>query len=106
LYVAGQAPRYETARLYLEQICEECFAGNYSIEIVDLQEHPERARMDNVIAIPMLERVSPEPLVRIIGDLSDKQAVLGALDAGTATTVWQEQGRLETQELMRGQGYP
>jgi len=80
--VAGRAPRYETAHLHLKELCEEYFAGNYSIQIVDLVEHPERARADNVIAIPMLERVSPEPVVRIIGDLSDSQSVLGALGAG------------------------
>jgi len=104
LYVAGHAPRYEAARLHLKQLCEERFAGNYSIEVVDLLEHPERARSDNVVAIPMLERVSPEPVVRIIGDLSDSQRVLGALGAGTAIIASQE--RLETQELMRGQRYP
>jgi len=87
LYVAGHAPRYEAARLHLKQLCEERFAGNYSIEVVDLLEHPEKARSDNVIAIPMLERVSPEPVVRIIGDLSDKQSVLGALGVGRVTTV-------------------
>ena len=82
LYVAGRTPRYEAAHLHLKQLCKEHFAGNYSIEMVDLLEHPERARTDNVIAIPMLERVSPEPIVRIIGDLSDKQSVLGALGVG------------------------
>ena len=87
MYVAGRAPRYEAAHLHLKQLCEEYFAGNYSIEIVDLLEHPERAGSDNVIAIPMLERVSPEPVVRIIGDLSDKQSVLGALGVGRVTTV-------------------
>ena len=79
MYVAGQAPRYETAELQLKQLCEEYFKGNYVIEIVDLVEHPERARTDDVIAIPMLEKVSPEPVLRIIGDLSDKQRVLSAL---------------------------
>ena len=81
LYVAGRAPRYETARRYLEELCEEHFAGNYAIEVVDLLEHPDQARTDNVIAIPMLERVSPGPAVRIIGDLSDTKSVLSALGA-------------------------
>ena len=81
MYVAGRTPRYETARLHLKQLCEEYFAGNYVIEIVDLLEHPEQARTDNVIAIPLLVRVSPEPAVRIIGDLSDTQRVLNALGA-------------------------
>jgi len=94
LYVAGRTPRYEAARLHLKQLCEEYFAGNYSIEVVDLQEHPERASVDNVIAIPMLERVSPEPVVRIIGDLSDRQSVIRALGAGMVIAVSSE--RLET----------
>ena len=104
LYVAGQAPRYETAHLHLKRLCEEHFAGNYRIEVVDLLEHPERARTDNVIAIPTLERVSPEPVVRIIGDLSDKQSVLGALGAVMVTTVSSE--RLNNREVMRGQRHP
>ena len=94
MYVAGHAPRYEAARLHLKQLCEERFAGNYSIEVVDLLEHPERAGADNVIAIPMLERVSPEPVVRIIGDLSDSQSVLGAL--GTSGLITESRERLET----------
>ena len=94
LYVAGRTPRYETAHLHLKQLCEEYFAGNYSIEIIDLLEHPERAGADNVIAIPMLERVSPEPVVRIIGDLSDSQSVLGAL--GTSGLITESRERLET----------
>jgi len=104
LYVAGHAPRYEATRLHLKQLCEERFAGNYSIEIVDLLEHPERARSDNVVAIPMLERVSPEPVVRIIGDLSDKQSVLGALGVSMVTTVSSE--RLNNEEVRRGQRHP
>ena len=94
LYVAGRAPRYEAAHLHLKELCEEHFAGNHSIEVIDLLEHPERARADNVIAIPMLERVSPEPVVRIIGDLADSQSVLGALGVGRVIIVSRE--RLET----------
>jgi len=104
LYVAGRTPRYEAAHLHLKQLCKEHFAGNYSIEMVDLLEHPERARTDNVIAIPMLERVSPEPVVRIIGDLSDKQSVLGALGVSMVTTVSSE--RLNNEEVGRGQRHP
>jgi circadian clock protein KaiB len=60
----------------LRHVCEEYLPGRYTIELVDLVENPERARSDEIIAVPTLIRKLPEPIRRIIGDLSDTDKVL------------------------------
>ena len=80
LYVAGQTPRARKAQANLTAICEHHLPGRYSIEVVDLLEHPELARGDGIIAVPTLVRESPEPARRIIGDLSDTSRVLDGLE--------------------------
>lgn len=80
LYVAGQTPRSVLAFANLRQICEEYLAGRYQIEVIDLQAHPELAREDQILAIPTLVRALPEPVRRIIGDLSQTERVLVGLD--------------------------
>ena len=80
LYVAGQTPRSVLAFANLRQICEEHLAGCYQIEVIDLQAHPELAREDQILAIPTLVRALPEPVRRIIGDLSHTERVLVGLD--------------------------
>jgi circadian clock protein KaiB len=80
LYVAGQTPRSLSALTNLKRLCESRLAGRYSIEIVDLLQQPERARMDQILAIPTLVRRLPEPMRKIIGDLSNTDRVLVGLD--------------------------
>lgn len=80
LYVAGQTPRSLLAFANLRQICEEHLAGRYQIEIIDLQARPELARKDQILAIPTLVRALPEPVRRIVGDLSHTERVLVGLD--------------------------
>ncbi len=80
LYVAGQTPRSVLAFANLRQICEEHLAGCYQIEVIDLQAQPELAREDQILAIPTLVRALPEPVRRIIGDLSHTERVLVGLD--------------------------
>ncbi len=79
LYVAGQTPRARTAFANLEKICEEHLAGRYTIEVIDLRERPQLARGDEIIAVPTLVRHLPEPMMKIIGDLSDTERVLVGL---------------------------
>lgn len=79
LYVAGQTPRAITALQNLERICEEHLAGRYTIEVIDLRERPQLARGDEIIAVPTLVRHLPEPMMKIIGDLSDTERVLVGL---------------------------
>jgi circadian clock protein KaiB len=79
LYVAGQTPRSLAAFGNLKAICEEHLAGRYEIEVIDLREQPEYAQGDNILAVPTLVRRLPEPITKIIGDLSDTEKVLVGL---------------------------
>jgi circadian clock protein KaiB len=80
LYVAGQTPKCLRAFSNLKQICENHLAGRYRIEIIDLIENPQLARGDQIIAVPTLVRKLPEPMRKIIGDLSNTERVLVGLN--------------------------
>jgi circadian clock protein KaiB len=80
LYVAGQTPKSVAAFANLRQICEEYLAGEYSIEVIDLVVNPQLAQGDQIVAIPTLVRKLPEPMRKIIGDLSGTDRVLVGLD--------------------------
>ena len=80
LYVAGQTAKSLLAFANLKRICEEHLAGEYRIEVIDLLENPHLARGDQILAIPTLVRKLPEPVRKIIGDLSDTDRVLVGLD--------------------------
>ena len=79
LYVAGQTPRSLAAFSNLRKICDTHLAGRYEIEVIDLIEHPQLARGDEIIAVPTLVRKLPEPIKKLIGDLSDTERVLVGL---------------------------
>ncbi len=80
LYVAGQTPKCMMAFVNLKKICEEHLAGKYQIEVIDLLENPMLASGDRILAIPTLVRKLPEPVRKIIGDLSNTERVLIGLD--------------------------
>ena len=80
LYVAGQTPKCLTAFANLKKICEEHLAGRYDIEIIDLLDRPQLAQGDQIFAIPTLVRKLPQPVRKIIGDLSNIERVLVGLD--------------------------
>ncbi len=80
LYVAGLTPKSVAAFGNLKRICEEHLAGNYRIEVIDLLEQPQLAAGDQILAIPTLVRKLPEPVRKIIGDLSNTERVLVGLD--------------------------
>lgn len=80
LYVAGQTPRSMSAFKNLKNICEEYLKGKYHIEVIDLMENPTLARGDQILAIPTLVRKLPQPIRKIIGDLSNTERVLVGLD--------------------------
>lgn len=80
LYVAGQTPKSLAAFANLKKICEDHMAGKYRIEIIDLLENPALAKGDQILAIPTLVRKLPEPVRKIIGDLSNTERVLVGLD--------------------------
>jgi circadian clock protein KaiB len=80
LYVAGRTPKSVAAFVNLKRICEEHLQGRYHVEVIDLLENPQLAKGDQIIAVPTLVRKLPEPLKRIIGDLSNEERVLVGLD--------------------------
>jgi circadian clock protein KaiB len=82
LYVAGQTPKCLRAFSNLKRICEEYLTDRYRIEMIDLMENPALARGDQILAVPTLVRRMPEPVKKIIGDLSNTQRVLAGLDLG------------------------
>jgi len=80
LYVAGQTPKSLNAIANLKKLCEKHLTGRYTIEVIDLMKDPALAQRDQIVAIPTLIRQLPEPLKRIIGDLSNAEKVLVGLD--------------------------
>jgi circadian clock protein KaiB len=80
LYVAGQTPKSITAISNLKKICDQHLSGRYEIEVIDLMKNPALAQRHQIVAIPTLIRQLPEPLKRIIGDLSNLEKVLVGLD--------------------------
>ena len=79
LYVAVETPNSERAITNLQAICQEHLQGSYKIELVDILQEPLRALSEGVLVTPTLVRLSPPPLRKIVGDLSDRNAVLNAL---------------------------
>ncbi len=80
LYIAGQTPTSIRALQNLKSYAEEYLEGIYSIEIIDLLEKPQLAEGDQILAVPTLVRRVPEPIRKIIGDLSNKERVLVGLN--------------------------
>jgi circadian clock protein KaiB len=85
LYVAGQTPKSLTAFGNLKQICENHLKDRYRIDVIDLLEQPQLSKGDQILAIPTLVRKLPQPVRKIIGDLSDTERVLVGLDLRPAT---------------------
>jgi len=80
LYVAGQSRKSLTALANLKRLCDEHMPGEYHIEVIDLLQNPHLAAGDQILAIPTLVRKLPEPMKKIIGDLSDSERTLVGLD--------------------------
>ena len=80
LYVVGSSPKSSRAIANLKAICEAHLKGRYSLSVVDLYVHPERAKDDQIVVAPTLIRQFPLPARRLIGDLSQTERVLHALE--------------------------
>jgi len=80
LYIAGHTPKSVLALANLKQICEQHLQGRYEIEVIDLRQDPQLASGDQILAVPTLVRRLPEPIKKIIGDLSNTERVLVGLD--------------------------
>ena len=85
LYIAGQTPKSVAAFANLQRLCEEHLPGRYKIEVIDLMQQPQLAAGDQIVAIPTLVRKLPEPLRRIVGDLSNTERTLVGLQLRPAT---------------------
>lgn len=85
LYIAGQTPKSIKAFANLKKICEEHLSDRYRIEVIDLIQNPQLAAGDQILAVPTLVRRLPEPVRRIIGDLSNTERVLVGLDVRPAS---------------------
>lgn len=86
LFVTGTTSRSQRAIANMRKICEQELAGQYDLEIIDVYEKPEATRELQVVATPTLVKVLPEPLRRIIGDLSDREKVLAGLNLAPAAS--------------------
>ena len=86
LYVAGQTARSLAAITNLRKICKEHLEGRYRIKVIDLLEHPQLARGDQILALPTLVRRLPEPIRKLVGDLSDTERALVGLDLRPRTS--------------------
>ena len=80
LYVTGHTEKSVRAINNLKRICKEHLEGRYTIEVIDLIEKPQLAAGDQIVALPTLVRRLPEPIKKILGDLSDQERVLVGLD--------------------------
>src|SRR5437868_10195498 len=87
LYIAGQTPNSITALKNITRYCEEHLEGKYTIEVVDLLKNPQLAEGDQIFAIPTLVRKLPEPIRKIIGDLSNEEKVLVGLNIRPVTAI-------------------
>ena len=80
LYVSGSSPRSSKAVANITSICEEYLAGRYTLEVVDLYQQPGLASEANVLAAPTLVKEQPQPVRRLVGDMSDEDRVLISLN--------------------------
>lgn len=80
LYVAGETPKSVAALANLMAFCEQHLAGRYTLEVIDLVEHPGLARVDQILAIPTLVRRLPAPVRKVIGDLSKTERIFLGLE--------------------------
>ena len=85
LYIAGNTPKSNLALTNLKKYCEEHLKDKYTIEIVDLLVHPQLAEGDQILAVPTLVKKVPEPIRKIIGDLSNEEKVLVGLNIRPAS---------------------
>lgn len=80
LFVTGQTVRSQHAIANMRKICKDHLDGRYDLEVIDVYQEPEKTKDFQIVATPTLVKVLPEPLRKIIGDLSDQEKVLAGLN--------------------------
>jgi circadian clock protein KaiB len=91
LYITGKTSRTESAVSMLQKICAEELRGQYELQVIDILERPQLAEDEKILATPTLIKALPQPLRRIIGDLSNKEKVLLGLDLHPFTDTGENQ---------------
>lgn len=76
LYITGMTPRSTRSVLTIKTMCEQCLPGRYSLEVINLSEHPDRAEQDNIFATPALVKELPPPVRQLVGDLTNPDRVI------------------------------
>jgi circadian clock protein KaiB len=87
LFVTGTTSRSQRAIANMQKICQERLAGHYELQVIDVYKDPEATRALQIVATPTLVKILPEPLRRIIGDLSDRDRVLAGLNIEPAPRI-------------------
>jgi circadian clock protein KaiB len=80
LYISGSTPKSARAITNIRAICEEKLAGRYELEVIDIYQHPEEVKADQIVVTPTLVKSLPMPVRKLIGDLSNRERVLVGLD--------------------------
>jgi circadian clock protein KaiB len=80
LYISDSTPKSERAVVNLKRVCEEHLKGRYDLEVIDIHNHANLARNEQIVAVPTLIKRLPAPLQRLVGDMSDLNKVLFGLD--------------------------
>ena len=90
LFVAGATPRATRAVHDVRRVCEDCLPGSYTLTVLDVRQHPDRFRSCGGVAVPMLYRSRPLPVMRLVGDLADHGKLQRFLQPDTAGTAQDE----------------
>lgn len=92
LFVAGTTTRSQNAITNVRRICDQHLAGRFDLEVIDVYTHPVETREFQIVATPTLVKVAPEPLRRIVGDLSNRQRVMAGLNIAAAADAGETPG--------------
>ena len=80
LFITGTTPKCVRAIKNIRAICEANLPGRYDLEVIDIYQHPEQAKPEQIVVTPTLVKKLPLPFRKMIGDLSDNERVLIGLD--------------------------
>jgi circadian clock protein KaiB len=80
LFVTGMTARSTAALVAVKALCEEHLQGRYDLEVIDVYQHPQLAKEEQIVAVPTLVKKLPVPLRRFIGNLADEERILVGLD--------------------------
>jgi circadian clock protein KaiB len=86
LYVTGTTARSLQAVANLRALCEEHLAGRYELEVIDMYQQPGQAAVGQIIAAPTLIKKFPAPLIRMVGNLANREQLLVKLNLAAASS--------------------